>query len=123
MELRGQAAAACCQQQPIYRSRTTCLVAIEAGPAIEDGVRCFTIGGLGLMIGQVMGEIGADDDERVFAAPNTIQDLRDFLGTRLAHDEGQKGERTQQRLQEWQMHFDGMLECMRLGVYHYVRQC
>jgi hypothetical protein len=61
------------------------------------------------VIGQIVGQIRADDDEGLVPTPNPLQNFRYLLRTGLANDQRQQGEAAQQRLQEWQMHFERVL--------------
>ena len=71
-----------------------------AGLVIADSGRVQSLDGLGRGLIQlagdraalVMAEVGADHDERLGPAPESVEDLRNTFGLRLADDHGDDGE-------------------------------
>ncbi len=63
----------------------------------------------GLGVGQIVRQVGADDDQRFVAAPEPFEHLRDRLRRRVADGQRQQRKIAEHRLQEGQLHFERVL--------------
>lgn len=61
-----------------------------------------------------MRQVGADDDQRLVAAPDALQNLGDLFSARVADGQRQQRELVKHHLQEWQLHFQRMF--LRMGL-------
>ena len=67
-------------------------------------------------IGQVVRQVGADDDQRLVAAPQALEHLRHLVGAGVADGQRHQREGGQRALQERQLHLERMLPRMGRGV-------
>ena len=76
----------------------------------------------GHIIGQVMGKVGADDDQGFRAAPQLFQHFRHFLWRGVAHRQRHQAEIVQHHLQEGQLYFQRMFPGVGREAFHHLRQ-
>jgi hypothetical protein len=113
-QFRAESAASRFQQQTIYRRGTAGLLVIELRRHAQDHARGLFVDRSGLRIGQVMGKIGTDDDQRARIAPKQAEHFGDLLGRSVAHRKRHQRESGERLLQERQVHLNGMFVCVRV---------
>ena len=114
-ELGLEALACRGQEQAVHRDRAAGLVRIQAGLAIEDGARGVAVGCLGLIVAEIVRQIGADDEQRVLVAPQALEHLRDFLRAGVADHQRYQRELAEHGLQKREVHFERVLQRVRIG--------
>ena len=78
--------------------------------------------GPGLIVVQVMAQIGADDDQRFRPTPQGIDHFGHGLGRRVTDNERHQCERTDCDLQEWQVDFEAVFGPVHGIAQVYARQ-
>src|SRR5207302_6941947 len=68
------------------------------------GVRALSLG-----IGKIVRQIGADDDQRLRASPELLEDAGDLVGGRVPDRQRDYRERAQRDLEERQLHLERVL--------------
>jgi hypothetical protein len=98
------------QEQPRDRTAPAGVVGAEAGPVSafdrRGGVR---VAPARRVAAEIVRQVGADDDEGLRPAPQPLQNERDLLRRGAAHQQRRQREPTEHRLQERQLHLQGML--------------
>jgi hypothetical protein len=83
---------------------------VDAGAEIEDRLGGAGVDGAGELIREVMGEVGADDDEGLGASPERFDDAGDVLRVGVADGEGDEGEVIAERAdEERELDLEGVL--------------
>jgi hypothetical protein len=86
----------------------------DVGCEAEDRLRRRAVQRLRVVVGKVMGQVGAHDDQRLGPAPQGIEDIGDFLGAGPADRERHQRKALDHRLQERHVDFQRVL--VRVGL-------
>ena len=74
------------------------------------------------VVGQVVRQVRADDDQRLLAAPQPVEHFGHLCGSGVADRQRQQRELAKQPLQERQLHFERMLRRVRQRAIDDLRQ-
>ena len=104
----GVAPQACSWSRPGWRARMRRTVAASSGP--------------GLVVAVVVRQVRGDHDQRLVAAPQTVQHLGHLVGGGVADRERHQRELAERALQERQLHLQRVLLRVRRRGDHHLRQ-
>ncbi len=100
-------------QQAIDAHRAACLLACVYRLALRNVCRGLAIDVTSSVVRMIVAEIRADQHQRLFVSPYSIEDCCNVLRFGSAGGQRQQLEVAQQHLQKWQLHFQRMFLCVR----------
>ena len=112
----------CRQQQPVNGRSAAGLIVRDRPAQADDAPRSFLINRLGIPVGQEVGKVRTDHDECLGPTPQRFQYLGDFCRRGVPHSQWYQFELAKHRLQEWQLHFHGVLPRMSCGADDHLGQ-
>ena len=120
-QARPQAAAPGGEQKPVHRRSATRLLVVDGDVEPQDRVYGLPVHLLRNRVRQVVGEIGAHDDQRLVPTPKALQHLGHLLRGCSANGERHHLEFLQHGLEERQMDLERMLMGMGVVAHHDLR--
>src|SRR5690606_31501403 len=108
-------------QQPVDRYGAAGLVAAQSRLALQDHFARARIQLLCLRIREIVTQVGARENDRVVALRDAFENQRNIARGRLTCNERQERDLIEENLQKGKLHFETMLESMRLIRFDDVR--